>query len=89
MLLSALVLGLVNAIVRPVMILLTLPLTVVTLGLFLLVVNGLALGVVAALTPVQLSGAWGAIWGALVLTVISALLSRLFRDDRPVRVRKL
>jgi len=89
LLLSALVLGLVNAIVRPVMILLTLPLTVVTLGLFLLVVNGLALGVVAALTPVQLSGAWGAIWGALVLTVISALLSRLFRDDRPVRVRKL
>lgn len=81
LLISALVLGLVNAIVRPIMIVLTLPLTVLTFGLFLLVVNGLALGVVAALTPVQLAGFGGAIVGALVLTVISALLSRLFADD--------
>lgn len=82
LLISALVLGLVNAIVRPIMIVLTLPLTVLTFGLFLLVVNALALGVVAALTPVQLAGFGGAIFGALVLTVISALLSRLFADDR-------
>jgi len=84
---SALVLGLVNAIVRPIMIVLTLPLTIVTLGLFLLVVNALALGVVAALTPVQLTGFGGAVWGALVLTVISALLSRLFKDERSARRR--
>src|SRR5690606_40282503 len=51
LLVSALVLGLVNAVVRPVMVLLTLPLTVLTLGLFLLVVNALALAVVAAVTP--------------------------------------
>jgi putative membrane protein len=88
LLISALVLGLVNAIVRPIMIVLTLPLTVLTLGLFLLVVNALALGVVAALTPVQLSGFGGAVLGALVLTVISALLSRLFQDDRKVVVRR-
>ena len=87
LLISALVLGLVNAIVRPIMVLLTLPLTVLTLGLFLLVVNALALGVVAALTPVQLSGFGGAVVGALVLTVISALLSRLFRDDTRARRR--
>ncbi len=88
LLISALVLGLVNAIVRPIMVLLTLPLTVLTLGLFLLVVNALALGIVAALTPVQLSGFGGAVLGALVLTIISALLSRLFRDDRQVVVRR-
>ncbi len=81
LLLAALVLGLVNAVVRPVMVLLTLPLTVLTLGLFLLVVNALAIGIVAAITPLQVAGFWGAVVGALVLTIISALLSRLFRDQ--------
>lgn len=82
LLVSALVLGLVNAIVRPIMVVLTLPLTLLTFGLFLLVVNALALAIVAAITPLQLSGFGGAILGALVLTVISAVLSRLFKDDR-------
>lgn len=86
LLVAALVLGLVNAVVRPVMVLLTLPLTVLSLGLFLLVVNALALGVVAALTPLDVSGFWGAVLGAAVLSVISALLSRLFQDRRRVRV---
>lgn len=81
-LIAALVLGLVNAVVRPVMILLTLPLTLLTLGLFLLVVNALAIGIVAALTPLQVSGFWGAVLGALVLSIISAVLTRLVRDDR-------
>jgi len=88
LLVAALVLGLVNAVVRPVMILLTLPLTVITLGLFLLLVNALAIGVVAALTPLTVNGFWGAVLGALVLTVISALLTRLFRDDRSVVVSR-
>lgn len=82
LLISALVLGLVNAIVRPIMVVLTLPLTLLTFGLFLLVVNALALAIVAAVTPVQLSGLGGAILGALVLTAISWVLSRLFQDDR-------
>lgn len=80
-LLTALVLGLVNAIVRPIMILLTLPLTILTLGLFLLVVNALAIAVVAVLTPLAVTGFWGALLGALVLTVISAILSRLIASD--------
>lgn len=79
-LISALVLGLVNAVVRPIMVLLTLPLTVLTLGLFLLVVNGLAIAIVAVLTPLAVQGFWGAVLGALVLTVISAVLSRLVAD---------
>ncbi len=82
LLVAALVLGLVNAVIRPIMIVLTLPLTVLTLGLFLLVVNALALGVVAALTPLAVTSFGGAVGGALVLTVIGALLSRLFRDER-------
>ena len=80
LLLTALVLGLVNAVVRPIMIILTLPLTLLTLGLFLLVVNALAIAVVAALTPLAVTGFWGAVIGALVLTVISAILSRLIAD---------
>lgn len=80
LLLTALVLGLVNAVVRPIMILLTLPLTILTLGLFLLVVNALAIAVVAALTPLAVTGFWGAVFGALVLTVISAILSRLVAE---------
>ena len=81
-LVAALVLGLVNAVVRPIMILLTLPLTILTLGLFLLVVNALALLIVAALTPLEVTGFGGAILGALVLTVISAVLSQLLRNEK-------
>ena len=74
-LVAALVLGLVNAVVRPIMIVLTLPFTVLTLGLFLLIVNALAVGIVAALTPLNVTGIGGAILGALVLSIISGLLS--------------
>lgn len=81
-LIAALVLGLVNAVVRPIMIILTLPLTIVTLGLFLLVVNALAVGIVAALTPLNVTGLGGALLGALVLTVISTLLSALLGRDK-------
>ena len=81
-LIAALVLGLVNAVVRPIMIVLTLPLTILTLGLFLLVVNALSLGIVAALTPLQVAGFGAAIIGALVLTIISAILSSLFTDKK-------
>ena len=80
LLIAALVVGLVNAVVRPVMVILTLPVTVVTFGLFLLVVNGLALALASVLSPLEVSGFWGAVLGALVLSVISAVLSRLFRD---------
>lgn len=82
---TAAVIALVNAVVRPVMVVLTLPLTVMTFGLFLLVVNGLAIAVAAALTPLQISNFGGAILGALVLSVINMVLSRLFEPGRPRR----
>ena len=81
-LVAALILGLVNAVVRPIMILLTLPLTILTLGLFLLVVNALSLAIVAALTPLAITGFWGAVFGALILTAISSLLSALVGENR-------
>lgn len=81
-LIAALVLGLVNAIVRPVMILLTLPLTIVTLGLFLLVVNALALSIVIAVTPMATAGFGTTILAALVLTVIGTILNALLGKGR-------
>ena len=81
-LIAALVLGLVNAVVRPVMILLTLPFTILTLGLFLLVVNALSLAIVAALTPLEIAGFGAAIVGALILSIISTVLSVLVKDKR-------
>lgn len=72
LLLAALVLGLVNAIVRPVLFILTLPFTILTLGLFLLVLNGISLAIVAWLIPgVAVSGLWAATLGALVVTLTS------------------
>lgn len=69
---GALVLGFVNAVVRPVMVLLTLPLTVVTLGLFYFVVNAAAFGLAAALVPgFAVASFWSALFGALVVSLVS------------------
>ncbi|TDJ35221.1 MAG: phage holin family protein [Gammaproteobacteria bacterium] len=76
---AALVLGLVNGVVRPVMVFLTIPITVVTLGLFLLVVNALMLWLVAAVSPgIKVEGFGPAFWGALLLTVLNILVSWIF-----------
>jgi putative membrane protein len=71
---AALLLGVVNALVRPLVVLLTLPLTVLTLGIFLLVVNAAMLGLVAAmLDGFQLAGFWSALLGALLISIFSAV----------------
>ena len=70
-LVAALVLGLVNALIRPMLLLLSLPVTVLTLGLFTLVVNGVVLSIVAGVTNLSISGFGAAIVGALILTVVS------------------
>lgn len=70
LLVTAAVLGIVNAFVRPLVIVLTLPISVLTLGVFLLVVNAAMLGLVAALIPgFVLGGFASAFWGALVVTL--------------------
>jgi putative membrane protein len=77
-LLAAIVLGLVNAFVRPLMVILTLPLTILTFGLFLLVVNALVLWLVAALVPgVHVRGFVPALLGSLLLTVLNLLVAAL------------
>jgi putative membrane protein len=69
---AALLLGLVNAVIRPVILILTLPLTVLTLGLFIFVVNGISLAVVAWLMPgFALSGLGAAILGSIVVGLTS------------------
>ena len=76
---GAAVLGLVNAIVKPILILFTLPLTILTLGLFLLVVNAIALGLVGYLTPgLTVTGFFPAVFGSIVLTIVSGLINQLF-----------
>src|SRR2546422_4740832 len=69
---AALLLGMVNAVIRPVILILTLPLTVLTLGLFILVVNGISLALVAGLMPgFTLSGLGAAILGSVVVGLTS------------------
>lgn len=71
---AAVLWGLVNAFVRPVMVVLTIPLTVVTLGLFLFVVNAAMFGLVAwFLDGLSVSGFWSALFGALVVSIVSML----------------
>lgn len=72
---AAIIMGLVNAVVKPILTILTLPLTIVTLGLFLLVVNAICLSLVGYFTPgVQIDGFWPAVFGAIVLSVVSSLI---------------
>jgi putative membrane protein len=76
-LVAAFLLGIVNVILRPILIFLTLPLTVLTLGLFLLVINGLMLWLVAALLKgFHVNGFWGAVFGSLLISIVSWILSR-------------
>ena len=78
-LIGALVLGLANAFVRPVLVLLTLPVTILTLGLFLLVVNALMLGLAAWLVDgFEVKGFGAALWGSLVLAVMNFFVGLLF-----------
>jgi putative membrane protein len=82
LLFAALVFGLVNAVVRPVAVLLSLPLTVLTLGLFLLVVNAAMLGLTALLNPwFRIDGFWPAFWGAIVVSLVSWAATRLFGGE--------
>jgi putative membrane protein len=85
-LVAALVLGLVNTVIRPILVLLTLPVTVLTLGLFILVINGLLFWLVGSfIQGFYVPGFWPAFWGAIVYSLISWLLSALILHHRPRR----
>ena len=89
LLVAAVLLGLVNAVIRPVVILLTLPFTLVTLGLFLLVVNAAMLGLVALLVPgMQVVNFWDAFWGALIVSLVSWAGSIAFAPTPRVTIHR-
>jgi putative membrane protein len=85
-LIVAVVLGLLNAVVRPVLILLTLPVTLLTLGLFILVINALLFWFVGSFVEgFHVSGFWAAFFGAVLYSLITWAVSALVFDDGPQR----
>jgi putative membrane protein len=88
-LIAALVLGFVNTLIRPLLLLLTLPVTVVTLGLFVFVINGLLFWFVASFVKgFNVAGFWSAVLGAIVYALISWAASFLVFGDRRIVVRR-
>lgn len=89
----ALVFGLLNALLRPLIFLLTCPLVILTLGLFGLVINAMLLGLTSALADqlnisFRIDGFWPAFWGGLVISVVSTALSVLAEPTKVVIVRR-
>jgi putative membrane protein len=84
--LAALIFGIVNALVRPIVLLLTLPLTVVTLGLFIIIVNALMFWLVTWITPnFKVSGFGPALIGALIMMVVSYIVNAIFKAEEAPR----
>jgi len=82
-LIAALVLGLINTLIRPLLILLTLPATLLTLGLFIFVINGLLFWWVGSFVDgFHVSGFWAAVFGSIVYSVISWALASLLPAKR-------
>ncbi|MDR3454259.1 phage holin family protein [Polaromonas sp. C04] len=81
---SALLLGFVNALVKPLLIVLTLPLTLLTFGLFLLVINALTLLLVAAMVRgFRISGFWTALFASLFISILSTAIGSLLGTGNP------
>ena len=81
---ASLLLGVINAMVRPVLLILCLPLILVTMGIFILVLNALLLWFVSGILPgssFTVSGFWAAFWGGVVISIVSWLLSAFFRGS--------
>ena len=87
-LVAALILGLINAVVRPVLVLLTLPVTILTLGLFIFVLNGLLFWLVGSwIQGFVVEGFWSGVFGAIVFSLISWSLSALLLQSGEPRTR--
>lgn len=80
---AALVLGLVNALIRPFLVLLTLPVTFLTLGLFIFVINGLMFWAASEMVDgFHVAGFWSAVGGAIMYSIISWILSALILKEK-------
>jgi len=79
---ASLLLGIVNAFIRPVLLLLSLPLILVTLGVFILIINALMLKFVGEILPCfEVPGFWRAFWGAIIISIVSWIMSAFFRGS--------
>lgn len=77
---AALVLGLINALIRPLAILLTLPVNILTLGLFTLVINALMFWFASTIVKgFEVAGFWPAFWGAFIMWIVSWFVNSLFK----------
>ena len=82
-LIVALVLGLINTLIRPLFVILTLPVTILTLGLFLFVINGLLFWAVGSFVPgFHVAGFWAGVFGAIIYSIISWALSALLLSKK-------
>jgi len=83
LLVGGLVLGIANAIIKPILVVLSCPLVILTLGLFTLLINGAIFYWVLNFVPgFYVPGFWPAFWGAIVVSIISWVASLIFHDDR-------
>ena len=79
---ASLLLGIINAFIRPILLFLSFPIILVTLGLFILIINALMLKFVSEIVPCfKVPGFWSAVFGALVISIVSWLLSAFFRGS--------
>jgi putative membrane protein len=95
LLVVAIIFGIINAIIKPIVVILTLPFTIVTLGLFIFVINGLMLLLTSSLSGGRLvvDGLWTAILGGIVMGIAAMLVEAVLRavgleEDRPRRDRR-
>jgi putative membrane protein len=89
LLLSALLLGFANAVIRPIIVVLTIPLTLITFGLFLLVINALMMLLVSVVVPgFRISGFWTAFFASIVVTLLSLMVGTYIfpSDDYSIEV---
>ena len=81
-LVAALILGLINVLIRPLILLLTLPINILTLGLFTLVINALMFWLASSVVKgFFVAGFWPAFWGALIMCVVGWFLNSLFKKE--------
>jgi putative membrane protein len=84
---AAIVLALLNALIRPLLYLFSVPFIVLTLGLFMVIINALLLELTAWLVKgFTIDGFWPAVWGALIISVVSTILNLLISDEGRVEV---
>ena len=82
LLVVTLILGIINAVIRPVLMVLSLPFILVTLGFFILVLNALMLWLAGSIAPgFQVGGFWNAFWGSIIVSFVSWVLSAFFQNN--------